>query len=229
MWELRQSLGFTDPLGMHDLPDPPNVRSYLLASTQHSSAPLPLRPAIFCQQQSNPNPHSWTVRALLRRRWLGGSRMISRRRPVRVPRLRPVPWSQNEIIQFAKQYDPVPRHIDEEAAVRSVFGGLTASSAHTFSIFILLTTRLQPRLHVLAGMGWDELKLPNAVRPDDELDLESTVLEMRESKSKLDREIVRTRVLLRNQRRETALECFSNILVARRPDANPPTRTDGGP
>ena len=47
---------------------------------------------------------------------------------------------------------------------------LTASSAHTFSIFILLTTRLQPRLHVLAGMGWDELKLPNAVRPDDEFD-----------------------------------------------------------
>jgi len=65
MWELRQSLGFTDPLGLHDLPDPPNVRSYMLASTQHASAPLPLRPAIFCQQQSNPNPHSWTVRALL--------------------------------------------------------------------------------------------------------------------------------------------------------------------
>ena len=65
MWELRQSLGFTDPLGMHDLPDPPNVRSYMLASTQHSAAPLPLQPAIFCQQQSNPNPHSWTVRALL--------------------------------------------------------------------------------------------------------------------------------------------------------------------
>ena len=65
MWELRQSLGFTDPLGMRDLPDPPNVRSYMLASTQHSAAPLPLRPAILCQQQSNPNPHSWTVRALL--------------------------------------------------------------------------------------------------------------------------------------------------------------------
>ena len=40
---------------------------------------------------------------------------------------------KDEIIQFAKQYDPVPRHIDEEAAARSIFGGLTASSAHTFS------------------------------------------------------------------------------------------------
>jgi len=95
--------------------------------------------------------------------------------------------SKNEIIQFAKQFDPVPSHIDEEAAARSIFGGLTACSAHTFSISILLDTRLQPRPHVLAGMGWDELRLPNAVRPGDELDLEVTVLEKRESRSKSDR------------------------------------------
>jgi len=80
-------------------------------------------------------------------------------------------------------------------------------------------------------MGHDELRLPKAVRPDDELDLETTVLEMRESKSKSDRGIVRNRTLLRNQRRETVLESISNILVARRPDANAPTRIEktGGP
>ncbi|MCP3459339.1 MULTISPECIES: MaoC/PaaZ C-terminal domain-containing protein [unclassified Bradyrhizobium] len=132
--------------------------------------------------------------------------------------------TKSEIIQFAKQYDPIPRHIDEEAAARSVFGGLTATSAHTFSIFILLTTRLQPRLHVLAGLGWDELRLPNAVRPDDALDLEITVLEKRASKSKSDRGIVRNQVLLRNQKRETVLQCTRNILVARRGVAN--ARTD---
>jgi acyl dehydratase len=133
--------------------------------------------------------------------------------------------SRDEIIQFAKQYDPVPRHIDEDAAARSIFGGLTASSAHTFSIFILLTTRLQPRLRVLAGLGWDGLRLPYAVRPGDEVHLETTVLEMRESKSKPDRGIVNTQVLLRNQKHETVLECTSNIFVARRPDANAPTRS----
>jgi acyl dehydratase len=131
--------------------------------------------------------------------------------------------TKSEIIQFAKQYDPQPRHLDEEAAARSIFRGLSASSAHTFSIFILLTTKLQPRLHVLAGLGWDELKLPNAVRPDDKLDLETTTLEKRESKSKPDRGIVRNRVLLRNQRRETVLQCISNIFVARRPDAKAST------
>ncbi len=68
MWELRQSLGFTDPLGMKDLPDPPNVRTYLMVSTQHAPAALPLptqAPFGACQQQPNPNPHTWTVRALL--------------------------------------------------------------------------------------------------------------------------------------------------------------------
>ena len=133
--------------------------------------------------------------------------------------------SKDEIIQFAKQYDPVPRHIDEEAAARSIFGGLTASSAHTFSIFVLLTTRLQPRLRVLAGLDWNGLRLPYAVRPGDQLDLETTVLEMRESKSKPDRGIVNTQGLLRNQKHEIVLECTSNIFVARRPDASAPTRS----
>jgi len=126
--------------------------------------------------------------------------------------------SKEEIIQFAKQYDPVPRHIDEEAAARSIFGGLTASGVHTFAVFISLTSKLQPRLHVLAGMGWDEVRLPNPVRPGDELDLETIVLEKRDSKSKSDRGIVRSQVRLRNQKSEIVLQCFGNILVARRPD-----------
>ena len=68
MWELRQSLGFTDPLGTKDLAEIPNVRSYIMASTQHSAASLPLpsqQPFAACQQQANPNPHTWTMRALL--------------------------------------------------------------------------------------------------------------------------------------------------------------------
>jgi hypothetical protein len=68
VWELRQSLGFTDPLGMKDLAEMPDVRSYIMASTQHSSASMPLpkqQPFAACQQQANPNPHTWTMRALL--------------------------------------------------------------------------------------------------------------------------------------------------------------------
>jgi Alpha/beta hydrolase domain len=68
MWEGRQSLGLTDPLGRSDVADPPSVRTYIMASTQHGSAPLPLAthtPFGACQQQPNPNPQLWTMRALL--------------------------------------------------------------------------------------------------------------------------------------------------------------------
>jgi Alpha/beta hydrolase domain len=68
MWEGRQSLGLTDPLGRTDVADPPAVRTYIMASTQHSPAPLPLasRPPFGnCQQQPNPNPQISTMRALL--------------------------------------------------------------------------------------------------------------------------------------------------------------------
>jgi hypothetical protein len=68
MWEGRQSLGLTDPLGRHDVADPANVRTFVMASTQHAAAQLPLpnaQPFGVCQQQPNPNPHTWTMRALL--------------------------------------------------------------------------------------------------------------------------------------------------------------------
>jgi hypothetical protein len=68
MWEGRQSLGLTDPLGRADIDDPSNVRTYIMASTQHSPASPPLAahaPFGNCQQQPNPNPQIWTMRALL--------------------------------------------------------------------------------------------------------------------------------------------------------------------
>jgi acyl dehydratase len=130
--------------------------------------------------------------------------------------------SKDEIIRFATQYDPIPRHIDEEAAARSQFGGLTASGSHTFAIYILLSSRLQPHFQVLMGLSWDELKLPNQVRPGDQLDLEMTVLEKRESKSRPDRGIVRNKILTRNQKCEPVLECVSTIFVGRRPAAYAP-------
>ena len=125
--------------------------------------------------------------------------------------------SKAEIIQFAKQYDPRPFHIDEEAAARSVFKGLTASAAHTFAIYIFLTTKVQPPLRALAGLGYDEVRLPNPVRAGDELDYEAIILEKRESKSRPDTGIFRSQIYLRNQKREIVFQCISSALVARRP------------
>lgn len=69
VWEGRQSLGLTDPLGERDLPEPANVRTYIMASTQHSTGadihPTRLAPATLCENPSNPNTHLHTMRALL--------------------------------------------------------------------------------------------------------------------------------------------------------------------
>jgi Alpha/beta hydrolase domain len=68
MWEGRQSLGLTDPLGQRDVDDPPNVRTFIMASTQHGAAALPLpakAPFGNCQEQPNPDPQLWTMRALM--------------------------------------------------------------------------------------------------------------------------------------------------------------------
>jgi len=68
IWEGRQSLGLTDPLGKRDIADPAYVRTFIMAGTQHVPAPLPLpaaEPFGVCQQQPNPNPQVWTMRALL--------------------------------------------------------------------------------------------------------------------------------------------------------------------
>ena len=84
MWEGRQSLGLTDPLGRWDVRDPPNVRTFIMASTQHGPASLPLRtepPFGNCQQQPNPDPQLWTMRALLNADGLGVGTM--RRHPER--------------------------------------------------------------------------------------------------------------------------------------------------
>ena len=68
MWEGRQSLGLTDPLGRTDVGDPPNVRTYIMASTQHSAAALPLAAVRLSVIVSNGRIRTrriWTMRALL--------------------------------------------------------------------------------------------------------------------------------------------------------------------
>lgn len=69
IWEGRQSLGLTDPLGERDLPEPANVRTYIMVSTQHSAPsnihPTQLAAPTVCEYPSNPNTHLQTMRALI--------------------------------------------------------------------------------------------------------------------------------------------------------------------
>ena len=45
---------------------------------------------------------------------------------------------RDEVIEFAKRYDPQPFHVDPEAAKESIYGGIIASGWHTCSMVMRL-------------------------------------------------------------------------------------------
>jgi acyl dehydratase len=101
---------------------------------------------------------------------------------------------------FAAEFDPQPFHLDEAAARQSVFGGLAASGWHTASVTmrLLVESDLKPAGGIV-GAGFDELRWPRPVRPGDELRIESEVLEVRPSKSRPERGLIKVRTITLNQ------------------------------
>ena len=127
---------------------------------------------------------------------------------------------KKEIIAFAAQFDPQPFHLDEEAARKSVFGGLVASGWHTAALTMRLVVEgeFRPAGGVL-GVGFDELNWPHPVRPGDELHTKSEVLEVRPSKSRPDRGLIRVRTTTFNQNSQAVQIYTGNLTVPRRPMA----------
>ncbi|MGH3266018.1 MAG: MaoC family dehydratase [Trebonia sp.] len=107
--------------------------------------------------------------------------------------------SEEEIIAFAKEYDPQPFHVDPVAAKDGPFGGLIASGWHTTSMMMrkLVENYLSPQSS-LGAAGIDEIRWPKPVRPGDTLGIRATVLQARRSSSKPDRGIVKTKMELTN-------------------------------
>ena len=125
---------------------------------------------------------------------------------------------RDEILAFAKQFDPQPFHLDEEAAKKTIYGGLIASGWHTVSITMrLLYDGLVKDTVSLGSPGVDELRWVKPVRPGDTLSARVTVLECVPSRSKPDRGIVRSMVELRNQHGEVVVTSKGLSLFGRRP------------
>jgi acyl dehydratase len=119
---------------------------------------------------------------------------------------------------FAREFDPQPFHVDEEAAKATFFGGLAASGWHTAALTmkLLVGGAYQP-VGGLIGGGADELRWPRPVRPGDVLRVESEVLEIRPSQSRPDRGMVKTRITTLNQAGEPVQILVANMVVPRRP------------
>lgn len=125
--------------------------------------------------------------------------------------------SREEMISFARVYDPQPFHLDEEAAGHSVFGELVASGWMTAALTMKL--RVEGELQLQGGwigLGIDKIVWPKPVKPGDVLTATTVVLEMRESKSKPEWGVIKLRTATTNQRGEVVCEVVSNQLVKRR-------------
>ncbi|OHX11527.1 MaoC family dehydratase [Chromobacterium sphagni] len=118
---------------------------------------------------------------------------------------------KEEIIAFARQFDPQPFHTDSEAAKDTFFNGLAASGWHTSSLSMRLVggSELGQAANGLIGMQIDKMRWPQPSRPGDTLQVEVEILEKRRSASQPGFGVVKARWLTRNQRGETAmqLEC----------------------
>ena len=125
----------------------------------------------------------------------------------------------DEIVDFARRYDPQPFHTDEAAAARSHFGGLVASGWMTASVAMsLLCEHFIAPASSMGSPGVDVLRWLRPVRPGDRLRLRVRVLETRRSQSKPDRGVVKLRQDMLNQADEVVMSQEGLAMLRRRPD-----------
>ncbi|HET7478141.1 MAG TPA: MaoC family dehydratase [Rubrobacteraceae bacterium] len=124
---------------------------------------------------------------------------------------------REEIVAFAREYDPQPFHVDEESARDSAFGGLIASGWHTAAIFMrLYVDALLSRSASMGSPGVEELRWLKPVRPGDTLRASLTVLDTAPSTRNPNRGTVHLYSEVRNQRGETVMTMKARGLFARR-------------
>jgi acyl dehydratase len=127
-------------------------------------------------------------------------------------------FTREEIIAFARQFDPQLFHVDEDGARASIFGGLIASGWHTVSVcFRLAVDGLIGETASMGSPGLDELRWLQPVRPGDTIGARAEVVDSRPSQSKPDRGSVRMRYEATNQRGDVVLRWTGIGIFARRP------------
>ncbi|MFN4309164.1 MAG: MaoC family dehydratase [Ferrovibrio sp.] len=126
--------------------------------------------------------------------------------------------SEEEIIAFARDYDPQPFHLDREAAKQSLFGGLCASGWHTAGLMMrMLVDHMIGKYASMGSPGVDQLRWVKPVFPGDTLQLRGEILEVRPSQSKPDRGVITSRYEMRNQKGEVVLTMQAKGMYGRRP------------
>jgi acyl dehydratase len=138
--------------------------------------------------------------------------------------------TEDEILAFARQYDPQPIHTDPDIARRTEFGGLIASGFHTAAVTM--------RLYVMSdastvqgsvGVGLDRLRWRSPVRAGDRLHASFTVESVTPSTRRPGWGTVRTHAQVRNQNDVEVLEALMSALVPGRPLGRRAARPEAEP
>ena len=135
-------------------------------------------------------------------------------------------FTEDEIIVFAKKYDPQIFHVDPEAAKKTMFGGLIASGWHTAAIWMKLAIAERERAkssgHALArsgvSPGFEDMRWIKPVRPGMTLHYTSETIEKIELKSRKDIGLVKTRNQATDQNGELVFSFIGKGFVQRRPE-----------
>jgi acyl dehydratase len=124
---------------------------------------------------------------------------------------------EDEIIEFARRFDPQYIHVDPERAVQGPFAGLIASGWHTAALMMrLIVDNFLPKSASLGSPGIDELRWLRPVRPGDVLRVRVSVLDATRSRSKPDRGVVRTLMEVLNQHGDVVMSLKAMNIISSR-------------
>jgi acyl dehydratase len=124
--------------------------------------------------------------------------------------------TEKQVIEFAHKFDPQMFHLTRKSAERTIFKGLIASGWHTAAMTMRLFAQTLNFAEGGIGLGVDELRWPNAVRPGDVLAVETEIVALRPSRSRPNYGIVRLRNVTTNQRGEIVQTMLASAMVPRR-------------
>lgn len=129
--------------------------------------------------------------------------------------------TRDEVLEFARKYDPQPFHLSDEAAAATHFGRISASGWHTSAmVMAMLVESLKANNQAgLGSPGLDELRWHKPVYPGDTLRCETEVIEKRRSTSRPEMGSFRSKMRIYNQDDEMVMSFISIGLVATREQA----------
>jgi acyl dehydratase len=127
--------------------------------------------------------------------------------------------SREDILDFARQFDPQPFHLDEEAAARTHFGGLVASGWHTASLLQrMLVENLLNRSSCMGSPGVTALRWLKPVRPGDTLTVRHEVVRTTRHPHRREMGFVDSRCEVSNQAGEVVMRLeFAALFLLRDP------------